>query len=144
MNKKGFTLVELLAVILILGLLIGITTGIYNSYLSSSRYKTFNLNEKSFVNAVKEAYLDCESNHPNNVFCKEHKQGEDDTIYLKDLVDDDYIDAIKNPYNTDELCNLDKSYVTVTNNSNNTNSINFDISYKVCLICGEHISETCK
>ena len=147
MNKKAFTLIEMLAVILILGLLVTISTGIYNEYLSSSRLKSYRLSEESFVNSVKEAYLDCSSNHPNNDFCTNHKQlskpGEVATIYLNELVIDDYIDAIKNPYNTDEVCDLKNSYV-IAKNSNDTNLINIDISYTVCLICGQHKSETCQ
>lgn len=147
MNKKAFTLIEMLAVVLILGLLVSISTGIYNSYLASSRNKAYKMAEESFVNAVQEAYLDCSSNHPDNNFCTNHKEltkpSESSKITLKELVDDDYIDAIKNPYDTDKFCDLNNSYVTAKNSSN-TSLINIDISYTVCLICGDHRSETCE
>lgn len=146
MNKKAFTLIEMLAVVLILGLLVSISGGIYNSYLSSSRVKSFKIAEESFVNAVKEAYLDCNGNNPNNTFCNNHSMltgpGETARITLKELVDDNYIEDIRNPYDTDEFCDSSYSYVTAKN-STNTSLINIDVSYTVCLICGNHRSETC-
>lgn len=146
MNKKAFTLIEMLVVVLIVGLLTSIATGVYNNYLESSKHKAFGIAEESFVNAVKEAYLDCSSNHPNNNFCLNHKElslGESSKITLKELVDDNYIDSIKNPYDTDKFCDLNYSYV-IAKNSSDASLINVDISYTVCLICNNHRSETCQ
>ena len=42
MNKKGFTLVELLAIIVILGILASITTATVGNYIKKSKFKNMN------------------------------------------------------------------------------------------------------
>jgi len=54
-NKKGFTLVELLAVILVLGLVLVIAVPSVNKYLKSSKQKAFDVQINTMVEAV-EAY----------------------------------------------------------------------------------------
>ena len=58
-NKKGFTLVELLAVIVILALIMGIAVVSIGGVLSSSREKTYRETAASLINAVRQKlYLD--------------------------------------------------------------------------------------
>ena len=42
-NNYAFTLIELLAVVVILGILLGIATGIYMSYASDSSDRSYNI-----------------------------------------------------------------------------------------------------
>lgn len=142
MNKKGFTLIELLAIIIILGIIFSIAMGSYNRYLKTSREKSFEMAEKTLLNDVKDAYADCLSNS-KNIFCTNHPNigYQNETIYLKELIDAEYSGKIKNPYQTDSFCDMERSYVKI--DVNNTNMNNKDISYKVCLICGNVKSTSC-
>lgn len=142
MNQKAFTLMELLAVVILLAILAAIATGAYYNHLSKSRQKSFEMAEKTLVNDVKNAYADCLSGANNN-FCNSHPDFgyQNETIYLKELISTGYSERIKNPYNTDSYCDEDLSYIKVT--SNNTNANNHDISYQVCLVCGDNRSSTC-
>ena len=60
MNKKGFTLVELLAVIVILGLLMAIAIPSVTKYITQSRKKTLISSIDSYVTAVTTAVNDNE------------------------------------------------------------------------------------
>ncbi len=53
MNKKAFTLIELLAVIVILGILLGIAIPRVSQYINDSRKKSFASQAELYVNAVR-------------------------------------------------------------------------------------------
>lgn len=116
MNKNAFMLIELLAVIILLGILGGLATGAYYKYLDSSRRKSFEMAEGTFVNDVKNAYTDCLSNSTNG-FCQKYERpqrnNETETIYLSDLIEYGYSDKIENPYNNCDKFD-DTSSVVVT------------------------------
>lgn len=141
-NKNGFTLIEMLAVIIILGILIGIATVSYSGYLSSSKDKAFRIAENTFKDAVIEAYIDCNGNLTDNDFCSNHDEpdtkGEKDKIYLYELKNDRYIETLKSPYNTEVECDMNNSYIEVVSNVNLYESNNSDLSYKICLKCDGH------
>lgn len=142
MNKKGFSLIELLAVVVILGLISIIALGSYNRQLKKTREESFKMAEKTFINDVKDAYADCLSN-TKNLFCSNHPNFgyQNETISLKELVETGYSEKIKNPYHTDSYCDMNLSYVKVR--VNNTSMNNRDISYEVCLVCGDVKSTGC-
>lgn len=143
MNKRAFTLVELLAVVVILGILVGLAAGAYYRYLDKAREDSFKMAEKTLVNDVKNAYADCLSNSVNE-FCINHSNFGyiNETIYLDELITTGYSDNIKNPYDTDSYCNANLSYVKVIANTESSGN-NKDISYQVCLVCGNQQSSTC-
>lgn len=143
MNKKAFTLVELLAAIIILGILAGLATSAYYKYLDNARKESFEMAEKTLLNDVKNAYADCLSNSGNE-FCNNHPDFgyKNETIYLSELIETGYSAKIKNPYNTDTHCDAYSSYVEVIVNTENTGN-NKDISYQVCLVCGNEQSTAC-
>ena len=146
-KNKGFTLIELLAVIVILAIVLGIAVGGYQKYLVSSRNKSYNIAENSMKNSAMSAISDClTGNGKNREFCENHEVPEDqydyELIYLSELTNDDYINPIKDPYNTDKLCS-EQSYVYMRNKSDTETENNSDIEYKVCLICSNYKSKDC-
>ena len=147
MNKRGFTLIELLGVIILLGIVTTIATLGYSSYLTGTRKKAFAIEEKNFVSATRSAYADCESNKTDNSFCNNHETLETkymyQFVYLKELVDDNYIKIIKDPYDVEKVCDVEKSYVYTSLRNNLEEDNNSEIVYKACLICGDHKSEDC-
>ena len=52
----AFTLIELLAVVVILGILLGIGTGVYMSYVADSSDRSYNIAENSFKDATMAMY----------------------------------------------------------------------------------------
>jgi len=142
MNKKGFTLIELIAVIVLLSLLLMLATFSLSGYLISGKEKSFDILINSFEDGVLEAYTSCIANPTSSNFCLNHDvpsyEGSD-TIRLYELVNEEFVEKMKNPWKTSELCDSSNSYVTVTRND--ANNISFD--YKTCLICGTHSSEGC-
>lgn len=149
MKKNAFTLIELLASIVLLAILIAIGISSYGRYLTVTRNKSFTIAEKSFKSAAEEAYVDCATNVSTRDFCQNHESltgryGKSDTVYLKELVENSYIEKISNPYQDPKFCDIDRSYVIVKNNSTLGSSDNNDkIEYKICLICGNKKSEGC-
>lgn len=95
--KKGFTLAELLAVIVILGVIALITIPIVTKTLSSYRTR---LCDDQIAN-IKEAARVWGS---DNLLSLPDKEGAELTLTLKDLQDKGYIDkGINNPKNKKEI-----------------------------------------
>jgi len=141
MDKKGFTLIELIATIVLLSLVLIFATYSLSNYLKQGREKSFKLLVNSFEDSVLEAYTSCISDPNSSEFCKNHEipdYAETDTIKLSELVDEYFIENVKNPWNTNETCDLD-SYVTVYRNSID----NISFYYYTCLKCGTHESYWC-
>ena len=53
MNKKAFTLIELLAVIVILGVLLAIAIPAVSKYINTAKKSTYIINVKEYVDAAK-------------------------------------------------------------------------------------------
>lgn len=142
MNKKGFTLIELIGVIVLLALITSIATITLNNYLIRGRAKTFQILQNSLEDAVLEAYTSCLANPDSSDFCRVHKipeiSGAGERVTLKELLDDGFIEDVKNPWKTSEQCSED-SYIIAMRNSDD--SISFD--YETCLICGTHQTDAC-
>ena len=141
MNKKGFTLIELIGVIVLLSLLTSIATVAVNNYLKQGRERTFKILTNSVKDATLDAYSTCLVGSTTNTFCNTHTLGpvgEWRRLYLSELIDEGFIEDVKNPWKTSEKCSSD-SYVDVTREDTE----NFSLEYRVCLICGSHESEGC-
>lgn len=136
MNKNGFTLVELMAVIVIIALLMGIGTFSYIHFIEHGRERTF-LSYQDTMHATAANYY-MKNPLPNN--------NTEEYLYLNDLVNNGYIDIINNPSNNNDKCistehSLD-SYILVKRKDReikdkNGNTINTMISltYTVKLNC---------
>ena len=124
MNRKAFTLVELLATIVIISLLSGLAAVSYTLIVNQSADKVFTSYEDTM--------------HAEAVYKLTMHYGEVDftdnvaRLSLNDL----QIDPINNPNDSSDMCL--NSYVDVTKSYvGNVLSIH----YKVCLICGNYNSD---
>ena len=150
MKEKGFTLVELMAVIVILSIILAIAVPTYRSYMASSRNKAFKEAENALKTAANNALTQCITNPTGEVveYCKSHRppdnQYQYDVAVGDELVKYNYIDPIADPYHSGKYCDMSKSYVYVSNKTNIDDEDNFDFVYKVCLACGDRKSEDCR
>ncbi len=132
-DKKGFTLVELLAVIVILGILTLITVPIVSNYINDSRQKTYKAHEATMKEAARSLTVECVN---GSEACDLPREGNSTDIYLNELIDKSFSQRLQNPQGSG-YCNENLSYVTVTKLDGN----NFD--YKVCLYCGNYVTDDC-
>lgn len=108
-KKNGFTLVELLSVIVILAIILAIAIPSISSIINSVQIKTFKSNEQLFLRAAK-TYMDInDSNLPINI-------GDTSEIPLSILQSNNYIGTIKDPYDNSKECT---GYVLITRTSEN-------------------------
>ena len=88
-NNKGFSLVELLAVVAILGILMGMAIIAYTKYIDYSRKKAYDTLAKSAADAAEEYLMD----HPNT-----------DSINFDVLVDGEYLENAFDPADKGKNC----------------------------------------
>ena len=118
-NKKGFTLVELLATLIILGILLAIAVPTVGGYLKKGKISYYHGLETDLLAAGKDYVLDYRSLLPREI--------NGSTIITSDeLVKNNYIEELK-----DEDGNPCNGQVTVIK----TGKSNYD--YLVCLTCGK-------
>jgi len=138
-NNKGFTLVELLAVVVILTLVIGIAIGAYYGFYDNAKEKVFENYEQSMKDAAIQYIIDTgdmpTSGTPLRLTLKYLTGEKDNGKQLKK----GFIDYFKNPDNNGDRC-LDGSYVEVkvANREATTDGkidYNKKYEYKVCLNC---------
>lgn len=79
-NKKGFTLVELLAVIVILGIIMVIATKTVMNYINESKVRTRYIAAKEIVE-IASAYMEVEGSNEN--VC----------VLIKKMIDDEYLES---------------------------------------------------
>ena len=132
MNKKGFTVLEVLAVILILGILITLAYMGISKCLNQARSATYEDFEKNIISGVTNYLIDHSGHIPN--------EGEGLVVDVEKLVCEGYIDDLRDPRKSSKTCNLE-SYAIVKRN-NNTSS-NMDIEYSACLKCHGYTSMAC-
>ena len=125
--SKGFTLIEMLATIIILGILVTIVLFSANKLITSSNLEYYNTSEKMMILASKDYFADYRSYLPKEV-------GENTRVLLSALVLEEYIDMIKDVNEND--CDTTKSYVEVEKTSNK------DFLYKAHLVCDKANYET--
>lgn len=119
-NTKGFTMVELLAAIVILGILSIIALTSITKILDKTKEEYYKTTEKDLIIAA-QSYVQDHRNHlPKKI-------GNKNKITLRTLKDNKYLTEVKD-YNK-KPCNLDESYVQIFQYSKNSYSY---LSYLKC------------
>ena len=118
--NKGFTLIEMLATLTILGILVTIVLISANRLISSSNLEYYNTSEKMMILASKDYFADYRSYLPKEIKGTTR-------VLLSALVKEEYIDMIKDVNDND--CNTSESYVEVEKTSDN------EYLYKAHLVC---------
>lgn len=131
-NKKGFTLLELIAVIIILGILMSLAYTSVSKYLNQARSTTYSDFEKNITSGVTNYLIDHSGSIPS--------VGESLVVDVEKLVCEGYIEDLEDPREASKTCNLE-SYAIVKRN-NDTN-YNMDIEYSACLKCSSYESPVC-
>lgn len=122
-SKRGFTMVELLAVIVILGILTTLVILSFSNLTERSREEYYNSQEDMLILAAQEYFADYRSRLPKNI-------GEVVSVTVQTLVSLDYIDEVMSYEN--ELCDLENSEVKVLKVSDK------EYQYEVSLICDSY------
>ena len=147
-NKRAFTLVEIIAVIVIIGILSSIAIIAVTGYISKTRKNVLISHENGMKTAGKNmtsTYLS-ENKYcadANNKNCPVPKDNSREIVTLGQLIEEGYEQELKNPYyreGTDEkerYCYRDISIVQIKNIGNQ------NYEYKSCIICGNHIGVGC-
>ncbi len=123
-KSYGFTIVELLGVLLILSIIIGISIPSFSAISVSNKNSMFINIANSLLQSAKTYMIVHSDNQPN--------KGQSVYIGLKTLVQEGYMSVPKNPYENSENCSVNNSFVTVTNENDN-------LIYRVTLECGEQM-----
>ena len=130
--KKGFTLVELLAVIVVLAILSGIAIISVSSILDKGTEDVYLDYEKTLETGTQN-YLVTHLDKIPTISTPTR-------INYTDLMNDDAsYKSLKDPKGGS--CN--NSYVVVSKASVSEHEINYDLNYKVCLICNYYKSTGC-
>lgn len=136
MEKNGFTLVELLSVIVVIAILIGVASISFNSLIESQKQEVYKNYEQTLKSNARHYLIDNTNLIPS--------VGSSYKLEMNTLVTEKIMEKVKDPKGG----NCDSSYVLITrkpNISSNDEDIsnNYDIEYKVCLICTNYKSEGC-
>lgn len=111
-NNKGFTLVELLAVIVILGIIMAIAVPAVSSYINKSRKDAWISSANNFINAVRNKALAGKFSLPVEL--------NEVTVVSLDMIDVDS-GKFQSAYDADYVIN--KSYVIIVNGNTRSNPI---------------------
>ncbi len=127
--KKGFTLVELLAVIMVLAIIMGIAVVVVNNVVESGKKSVYVNYERDLRGATENYFINHMSEMP--------LIGSSKKIEYKTLLEAKETETLKDPRGG----NCDASYVLATRKPDIGNNI--DIDYKICLICTNYKSSGC-
>lgn len=140
MNKKGFTLIEIISVVIIVGvlLLIGIPSITKNVF--QSRNTVYKNHEKTMENTGKSYMTDCLGKDGKE--CSLPEAGKSTRMLLRDFVNLGLINnGLEDPSSKEKYCDDENSFVVVKNTSSSSN--NYDLTYEVCLSCAEYKTGFC-
>ena len=127
-KEKAFTLVEIIAVIIIIGIVALIALPSVSQYIGSSKKTAYLSYENSMEEAARNSTIKCIKGE--ELVCDIPKDNESNTVYLSELVNKGYLEIMKNP-DGEGFCDEDLSYVEISKVGN-------DFEYSACLYCGQY------
>ena len=127
MKNKGFTLVELLGVIVVLAIVGGIATLAITNYLGNSKEKVYRNYVATLKTTVEDYLIDDFAKNGNLL----PNVGGSRTFTLNDLIHAKVIEELKDP--NGGTCNQTTTIVTVKRDVDT--DINFNLTYDVYLDC---------
>lgn len=132
LNKKGFTLVELLAVITIMGIIMSVAVGAVFIHLQNSRVQAMETIASSSYDGAVMYMMD------NNIMLN---KGETFKIGIIELYEDGRIDRPGDPYNTKAECD---GKVVVQNKTTSSTTGLEDYRYTITVNCsgGHSLTQT--
>ncbi len=133
-KEKGFTLVELLAVVTLMGVLSSVAVAAVTQYAEKAKKQDFAVLEKNMKTAINNYFIDHSSFIPAIGLSK--------TVTAKTLIDENYLSSMNDPDKKGNQCNLTSSKVTVTR-SGEQSDFNMKLDYKICVICSKRKSTGC-
>lgn len=121
MNNKGFTMVEILGVVVILGILMSVAIGGVTIYRDKAAQQSYDTMAKSSTNAVTNYIMD----YPDD----------SGAVFIKDLYEESYLERPADPNDEGKECNG----VVVYNKNSGTGGDKLDsYDYKVHLCCANY------
>ena len=117
LNNKGFSFVELLAVVAILGILSGIAIGGYQRYVENAKKQSYNTLIDSSISAAESYFM----NNPGET-----------EVNFDDLVESSYLKNAIDPFNKNKTCEGTVRMTTISGSDNQLNTNN----YIVDICCG--------
>ena len=128
-NNKGFTMIELLAVVVIMGLLTTIAVPAVYKYVTRARGTSTDTMMKSTFEAAENYMMD------HNIIVK---AGDNYSIDIKDLVEEQYLEPLIDPISNSNRCDTDtNSKVYVWRDPNFLDSAIPVYKYRVVIKCPE-------
>lgn len=143
-ERKGFTLIELIAVVVILGIIALIAVPAVTSYLSGSQMSSYKIAEQNLAEAAYNMFTDCAGVGESDA-CRQYSVPDPNsyvTVPLSVLVDNGFLNPIEDPKNQGTYCDQDKSFAIIMNDATDTD-FNAKLSYKACLYCEGYQSTDC-
>lgn len=127
LNKKGFSLVELLATITILGILMSVAVGAVTIYLNKTREQAMDTIASSSYDGMVNYMME-----KNILLNPKGEPNSSTTIDIETLFQEQYIEKPIDPYNKGTTC---KGTVTVTNETSSSTVGLDDYRYQVEVRC---------
>ncbi len=129
-NKKGFSLVELIGVIVILGIISLIAITEVNRYVKKTKEQTYETYLKNIETATKNKMINCIKGKED---CNIPEPGDKLKLTVETLIEEGYIEKLQDPEEKGSFCT---GYSEVTNNGASVP----DLAYQVCLKCSKYIN----
>ena len=130
MNNKGLSLFEMLAIIVIIGVIGMIAVPSVSKYINRGQLATYLTYEKSMEDAATNAVINCIGN--NSTKCEPPEKGKVSIVKLDELISEGFIDPLEL---SDETCDTNKSFVRIDNRGN------LNYKFKVCLYCNSYTTD---